>query len=50
MEWDYANLSLVEALSPTPAHNCQERQAESEGEREGGSEGVEKTSGREVKL
>ncbi len=34
VEWDYVNLSLVEALSLTPAHNCQERQTEGE-EKEG---------------
>lgn len=28
VEWDYVNLSLVEELSPTPAHNCQERDEE----------------------
>lgn len=30
VEWDYVNLSLVEVLSPTPAHNCQERQTDRE--------------------
>lgn len=31
VEWDYVNLSLVEVLSPTPAHNCQKsRQTEDE--------------------
>ena len=35
MEWDYVNLSLVEELSPTPAHNCQEGQTvRNEGRRE----------------
>ena len=37
VEWDYVNLSLVEALSPTPAHNCQEGRTEREERTEPGS-------------
>lgn len=42
VEWDYVHLSLVKALSPTPAHNCQERQTDrhTERERERGKEGA----------
>lgn len=38
VEWDYVNLSLVEVLSPTPAHNCQERQTNRERGKEGEKE------------